>query len=342
MKQNVKVGVIVVVHDNTEDIVALIDSLNSQKKSDDLIVLIDNHLKREGYRLVKSRSKADYFLAVKNSGFANACNLGAKKIKDKVDVLLFINPDTVITKGLLDGIREGAIKFDLWMPMILLPDGSINAAENVVHISGLSWAQSKFRKPPNKNTKIISFISGACMAVNKNAWIELGGMEENFFLYYEDTDFSARASLAGYKIGLMSELSIIHNYDFKKREYKFYYLERNRILFIIRTWPSAVIILLSPILFTTEIALVFISIFQKRFKIKLSAMVDAVKLIPWALKSRKKIQASSKMSSYEFLGRLSPEIENPYLNDILNSKYLNIANKAYYDFAKAILKFLRL
>ena len=80
-------------------------------------------------------------------------------------------------------------------------------------------------------------------------------MPEPFFLYQEDVDLSLRLRLAGGTIGIEPAARVDHDYEFAKGPAKWRYLERNRWAMILRTYPLALLLLLTPALLATEIAL---------------------------------------------------------------------------------------
>jgi GT2 family glycosyltransferase len=65
---------------------------------------------------------------------------------------------------------------------------------------------------PNAAEKIVSdgFIIGAAMLARARAYEGIGGFDEDFFLYFEEADFCFRLRAAGWKIGWVSDASVLH------------------------------------------------------------------------------------------------------------------------------------
>ena len=59
-------------------------------------------------------------------------------------------------------------------------------------------------------TSAVDWLSGSCMLIRKEAWEQVRGFDETFFLYFEDIDFCRRLKKAGWSIRLSSEVSIEH------------------------------------------------------------------------------------------------------------------------------------
>ncbi|OBI23368.1 glycosyl transferase family 1 [Mycobacterium sp. E2327] len=67
-----------------------------------------------------------------------------------------------------------------------------------------------YARQPGESESIDGYVGGACLAINRAAWNEVGGFDEEFFLYGEETDWQARASAAGWRILLANEIDVDH------------------------------------------------------------------------------------------------------------------------------------
>lgn len=334
------VGVVIVSYGHEKFLPNLVKALRNQMNSDDKIVVVDNHPSRSSYDCVVNNKNVDFAIPSDNKGFAAGCNTGAEKILKLVDVLFFINPDTMPKQGVIDVVRSADYSYyAAIMTLLVLPDKTVNSAGNVVHISGLSWSDGFGSKISDytKNQEI-SCLSGACMAISKKWWNKVKGIPESYFLYYEDTDFSSLIILMGGKLGLLPDAHVEHEYDFKKGTYKWLYIERNRPLYILRTWPLSVIIVLSIQLLFVGIGLWFVALLQKRLKLKFKSLIMTIKALPETLKARHQIQKTKVISGYEFLSKLSYKLDTPMLGKLGNNWAINIIYMVYYKICLAILR----
>ncbi|OBA68745.1 glycosyl transferase family 1 [Mycobacterium sp. 1554424.7] len=67
-----------------------------------------------------------------------------------------------------------------------------------------------YSRQPDESESIDGYIGGACLAINRAAWNEIGGFDEEFFLYGEEADWQTRATAAGWQVLLADELEIDH------------------------------------------------------------------------------------------------------------------------------------
>lgn len=67
-----------------------------------------------------------------------------------------------------------------------------------------------YASQPAESQPIEGYLAGICLAINRAAWNQIGGFDEEFFLYGEETDWQERASAAGWRVLLADELEVEH------------------------------------------------------------------------------------------------------------------------------------
>ena len=163
-----------------------------------------------------------------NLGFGKANNLGVKSARGKY--LLLLNPDTVVQEDTI----EKTIKFYEENPKagavsckLVLPNGKLDLACRrsfpkpsvaIYRILGLSklFPRSKTFAGYNltyldeNQTYEVEAICGAFMMIRKDIYEEVGGFDEDYFMYGEDLDLCFRIKKAGYKVFYYSGTSTIH------------------------------------------------------------------------------------------------------------------------------------
>ena len=165
-----------------------------------------------------------------NLGFSKANNIGAKQAKG--EVLFFLNPDTLIIKGI-----EEMGEYVLTHQEVGLV-GAVTYQEDGISPQSVAQLITPFRllmylymyqiynnRLKRLNDKIISsekpykvdYISGANMLIRKALFLEIGLWDEKFFLGHEDHDLCIRINRNGYDIIIFPSAGIIH---LRGRSYK--------------------------------------------------------------------------------------------------------------------------
>jgi GT2 family glycosyltransferase len=335
-----RLGIILVTYDNAGSIGRLLEALGGEKRPGDRIVLVDNHPAHACADLAEQSSVVDRVVRSQNVGFGAGCNQGAAAIEDEVELLLFLNPDSAPEEGAITRLREdGKAEWAAWSGLLLLPDGRINAAGNTIHLSGLSWCAGYGAAPTDcRATSAPVMLSGADMVVRTPAWKRLGGFAPDYFLYYEDTDFSFRLRSIGLELGIVPGARIKHDYEFDKSRQKWFFLERNRYVFILRTWPLSLLIVLAPLLVVTEPGLWLVSVFQGRLPIRIRAVASFLRMLPRISRQRRAISRQRVASAYECLRLLEPRIDTPLLSRLVRGRAISAVFSGYYRAAAFVLR----
>jgi len=164
-----------------------------------------------------------------NEGFAAGVNRGARAAR--TPYLLLLNPDSIADPGICRSLAD-------WMdahpdvgaagPRIRNSDGSIQASARnfpdfTTGIAGRSsWLTRVFPGNPLSRRNLaamnragtspiaVDWVSGACMIIRRTAFDAVGGMDDGFFLYWEDADFCRRLTHAGWSVVYNPAVSVLH------------------------------------------------------------------------------------------------------------------------------------
>jgi len=152
----------------------------------------------------------------KNTGFACACNLGAKYANGKI--LLFLNPDTEIISGNLDYLISAFSDQSIGIvsPRLLTDKKNIqewSSGYNItlfeIILNNIGLIQSKELWQENA-TKKPDWVSGASLAIANDLFKKVGGFDENFFMYFEDVDLCKRITEIDLGIEIIPSIEILH------------------------------------------------------------------------------------------------------------------------------------
>jgi len=197
-----------------------------------------------------------------NLGFSAGNNAGIRVAKG--DYLFIVNNDTEFTPGLLEGLLEIFTKYpDAGMASpkfhYFFEKGTIEyAGYNQVNIftgrNGMIGCREKDRGQYDE-IRMTHYVHGGGMMVPRRIIEEVGAMPEDFFLYYEEFDWSEQIKRKGYHIYYQPGSLIYHKESMttgKSSPLKTYYLTRNRILFMRRNapWPALLVFATYFVFFT--------------------------------------------------------------------------------------------
>ncbi len=253
------VSVVTVAYRTGPSLTRCLDSLAGE--ADEIIVIdnggggpeIDEARSRDGVRVLDSEE---------NLGFGGANNVAASVAAG--DVLAFLNPDTVVAPGaiaqLARTLEDPAVGIVMARLRLLDDPEKLNSSGVQVHVTGIGWAGG-FGEPVATAGRLddVPAPSGTAMAMRAETFRELGGFAEELFMYLEDLELGWRARLAGYRVVLDPAADVFHDYEYERNPRKSYFLERNRLLFVLSSYSMRQLLLLSPLLLATELGMVAIA-----------------------------------------------------------------------------------
>ena len=222
---------VVIVNYNSKDF--LLQCLRSIEKAGTNIsyevIVVDNNSTDSPIQDMENQFPDVKFIALKeNYGFGKANNIGV--IASKGNYILILNPDTIIEEDTFDimyNYMENHPDVGIAGCKVLNPDGTFQLAcrrgfptpwASFCKLFGL---QSIFPKSKNfakynqtfrpvDETYHVDAVIGAFMFIRRQAWMDILGFDETFFMYGEDLDLCYRADKAGWKTSFVHSTSIIH------------------------------------------------------------------------------------------------------------------------------------
>jgi GT2 family glycosyltransferase len=247
-----------------------------------------------------------------NLGFAAGCNVGASHARG--EVLLFLNPDTVLTAGALASLERVLDDpgIGIAMPRLRLlgePD-LLNSAGNVLHLTGLAWVGGYGEKASDvTELRDVPYATGAALAIHAETFRELGGFREELFLYHEDVDLGWRAHMRGLRVVVVPDADVLHDYEFARNARKSYYLERNRLVFVASAFSARLLLLLAPVLAAAEVALCVRALREGWLREKLAGWIWCVRNGRLLLRIRRETQRRRRIPDRELVHFLTPVLD---------------------------------
>lgn len=334
-------SVLIVAYDSRDDLTKTLPALLPELGDGDELIVVDNKPGDGSAELVRELAPAAHIVDLGgNAGFAGGCNAGAAEASG--DLLVILNPDAAPRPGFGEAIRrpwsEGR-EWGAWQALVADGNGrSINSAGNPIHFTGIVWAGGHGRPlaeaPPAGE---VPAASGACLAIPLARWREVGGFPAEFFMYHEDVDLSVRLRSAGHPVGIEPAALVTHDYEFAASEDKWRWLERNRLAFLVRTYPASLLALLAPVLLATELALLFVSATGGWGRQKLRANFEFLRWLPRLLRERRRVQRQRTISAGEFASHLTPDLDSDLISQLVRAWPARFALRAYWRLVRLLL-----
>ena len=159
-----------------------------------------------------------------NIGFASGNNLGLKAAQGRN--FLILNPDTEIYPGTLKTLLDYAdanINVGMIGPHLINMDGSLQHStfrfpnirqaaygffEKLVPVNSVE--NGRYHHEAYRIEREVDHILGAAMLVKRHLWTQIGGFDDKYALYFEETDWCYRARQAGWKLAYIPTPTIMH------------------------------------------------------------------------------------------------------------------------------------
>lgn len=218
---------IIIINFNTKQL--CINCINSIRKTcvqPYEVIVVDNGTKPEE-KYVSDGEDVRVF-ECENKGFGYACNIGADKASG--EYILMLNSDTIVHENALDLCLDylkshpdtGAVGAKL-----VLPDGSMDhgcrrgfptplasfyymAGFDRRHPENKKYGAYRLTYLSDNETSEVDVVSGAFMMMQKKVFDEIGGFDEDYFMYGEDIDLCYRIKETGKKVVFLPSATTLH------------------------------------------------------------------------------------------------------------------------------------
>ena len=272
---NDEVTIIIVSHKSKNLVLNFIKNFYTKYK----ILIIDNSNDIDLKNILEKKYPEITIRIIENNGYASAINYGSKLVK--TNYFLISNPD-------IEGLTS--INIDKFL------DVAKNLNDNF-SLLGPRYIGADKKSHIQSNPKIeiaeMKFISGACMFFKKEIFDKLGGFDENFFLYFEESDFCLRAHKINknYQINTIEvkhnvgssvkvenadeKNNLIELYNWHFIWSKFYYYKKNYGYIFSLFYFFPIII---RIIFKINLNMILKNSFkEKKYKIRLDGLISSIR-----------------------------------------------------------------
>jgi len=239
MNQHTSVAVIIVNYNGGKIVLRCLEYLRSQTLCPNRILLVDNASQDNSIAVIKETfPEVEIMEASVNLGFAKANNLAVRKCGD-CDWIALLNPDAFPEPDWLENLIKaakqnpeysffGSTQFKHGTKDVL--DGT----GDVYHVSGQSWRRDfgySIKNTEKRTGEIFSPCAAAAL-YKREAFLKVGGFDENFFCQIEDVDLGFRLRLVGYKCLYVPNAVVWHigsAFTGKDNRLALYFAHRNMV-----------------------------------------------------------------------------------------------------------------
>jgi len=213
---NPDVSIVIPVYGKTGLLVQCLESISRFEAAASMeILLIDDASPDPETAQFASIPGLTYMRNESNLGFVDSCNRGAREAQG--EFLVFLNSDTQVTEGWLDRMLDTFSEIPnagLVGSKLLYPDGTLQEAGGIVWQDGSAWNYGKGERATNpdfNHARRVDYCSGACLAIPRNLFVDLGLFDLEFAPgYYEDADLAFRVRQAGREVWYQPAVTIYH------------------------------------------------------------------------------------------------------------------------------------
>lgn len=220
---------IIILNWNVRDLLrACLDSLKSSAALAIEIVVVDAASSDGSAEMVAREFPPVKLIAsADNLGYSRGNNIGMAASHGRY--LLILNPDTAVAGDALDALvayADAHPEVGIVGPRLLNADGSPQASRRRYPTLATAFFESTWLQPfaprrvldryyardvPDEAAALAAdWLTGACLLVRRGVYEQIGGFDEEFFMYSEELDYCRRARAAGWQIMYLPEARVYH------------------------------------------------------------------------------------------------------------------------------------
>jgi len=233
--------IIILNNNRREDTLACLASLSRSDYKNIKIILLDNASTDGSVETVRTAyPEVQIILLRENLGYAGNNNVGINAaLEQGAEWVLILNDDTILDPSclsLLMQVGESDSAIGIVGPMVYHFDEP-NVIQSAGGMLGKYWTsihlgQNEVDLGQFPSVHQVEWISGCAILVRRMVIEQVGVLDQNYFLYWEETEWCIRASKAGWSIAHIPQAKIWHKgvkRDNQPKPYVTYYVTRNHL-----------------------------------------------------------------------------------------------------------------
>lgn len=239
-----KVAVIVLNYNGKECLPRCLNSLAQLEYSNREIIIVDNHSSDDSLSVAeKTFPEYTFIRNTENEGFAKGMNSGMRlALARGAQWCWLINHDAEVAPAVLTQLMVVAEKHPragLLSPVIYEKGSKCLwfAKGEIDFFRMRAFHVQPAREEMARESYQSGFLTGCALLIKKELMEAIGFLDERFFLYYEDADYSLRAQSAGFACLVVPEARVWHSEESKENPKKIYFLVYSGLLFFEKHAP---------------------------------------------------------------------------------------------------------
>lgn len=258
------------------------------------VIVVDNHSTDGSLEWVQQHFPEIHCVPLaENLGAAAARNRILQEAK--TEYVFILDNDIVVEPDVLSRLMDVMQKVP--QAGICHPEICDPADPTVHHYNGgwiyyLGGLISRPKPKPSEfraEFEVFDVVSGAAILIKRSLALQLGGFDEDYFFNWEDGDFSARFTLAGY-FCLNVPAAIVHHRSKPRGTSKVFYQTRNRWFFILKLYSWKVLLLALPMFLLFELCQILFLMMKGAFGDYWKGNLALLESLPQILEKRRAFQ----------------------------------------------------
>jgi GT2 family glycosyltransferase len=225
-----ELSILVISYNTAEMTLGCLDSVVAETQATVYEIIVVDNASRDGSAdaVAAAHPEVRLIRLDENMGFARANNLAAENAKG--DLLLLLNPDTVVLDGAIDRLvafAKNRPEARIWGGSTVFADGSLNPSNcwrrmglwnlfcRAVGLTGLIPKSKLFNSEAyggwqRDTEREVDIVTGCFFLIERSFWETLGGFDPMFFMYGEEADLCLRARPLGARPRITPDARIVH------------------------------------------------------------------------------------------------------------------------------------
>ena len=211
-----RISIVTLNYNGSGETLKLLKSLQEQSDKNFEIIVVDNASEEADFATLQNginklvNITTSHVVIVRNSEnlvFSEGNNIGIRQaLQNGANWVVLLNNDTWVEEGFIERLKA-VLSVKNGIVGIPLIEG-----DQTAYCGKIQWLKPTLIHIPTRQVGYQQIYAiGGAMALSKEVFEKIGLLDEKYFLYFEDADFSVRTRRAGFDISIADNLSVHHH-----------------------------------------------------------------------------------------------------------------------------------